>query len=55
MKKRYKIVLGISALLVAGYFLGPKPKKPIYNQELTQVPDLEDLDHYVATIESRHK
>lgn len=55
MKKRYKIVLGISALLVAGYLLGPKPKKPIYNQELTQVPDLEDLDHYVATIESKHK
>lgn len=55
MKKRYKIVLGISVLLVAGYLLGPKPKKPVYNQQLTLVPDLEDLDNYVAGIEAHHK
>lgn len=55
MKKRYKIVLGISVLLVAGYLLGPKPKKPVYNQQLTQVPDLDDLDNYVAGIEALHK
>ncbi|TCD21075.1 alpha/beta hydrolase [Pedobacter psychrodurus] len=55
MKKRYKVLIGLSALIVAGYLLGPKPKKPIYNEELTQVPDLEDLDRYVASIESMHK
>ncbi|TBO36390.1 alpha/beta hydrolase [Pedobacter kyonggii] len=55
MKKRYKVIIGLSALIVAGYLLGPKPKKPTYNKELTQVPDLEDLDHYVASIESMHK
>ncbi|MBB6238543.1 esterase/lipase [Pedobacter sp. AK013] len=55
MKKRYKVLIGLSALIVAGYLLGPKPKKPIYNEELIQVPDLEDLDRYVASIESMHK
>jgi len=55
MKKRYKVLIGLSALIVAGYLLGPKPKKPVYNKELTQVPDLEDLDRYVASIESMHK
>jgi len=55
MKKRYKVIIGLSALIVASYLLGPKPKKPIYDKELTQVPDLEDLDRYVASIESMHK
>jgi esterase/lipase len=55
MKKRYKVIIGLSALIVAGYLLGPKPKKPVYNEELTEVPDLEDLDRYVASIESMHK
>jgi esterase/lipase len=55
MKKRYKVIIGLSALIVAAYLLGPKPKKPIYSIELTQVPDLEDLERYVASIESMHK
>ncbi|MGM9477880.1 alpha/beta hydrolase [Pedobacter sp. GSP4] len=55
MKKRYKVIIGLSALIVAGYLLGPKPKKPIYNEQLIQVPDLDDLDNYVAAIESIHK
>ncbi len=55
MKKRYKVLIGLSALIVAGYLMGPKPKKPVYNKELSQVPDLEDLDRYVASIESMHK
>lgn len=55
MKKRYKVIIGLSAFIVAAYLLGPKPKKPVFNEELTKVPDLEDLDHYVASIESMHK
>jgi len=55
MKKRYKLLLGFSALIVAGYFIGPKPKKPVYNTELTQVPDLKDLESYVNHIESTHQ
>ncbi|KQM74697.1 esterase [Pedobacter sp. Leaf216] len=55
MKKRYKVIIGLSALIVAGYLLGPKPKKPIYNEELTEIPELEDLDNFVASLESMHK
>jgi len=55
MKKRYKVLIGISALLVVSYLLGPKPKKPLYNAELVKVPDLQDLDGYVQNIESLNK
>ncbi|WP_316824554.1 alpha/beta hydrolase [Pedobacter miscanthi] len=55
MKKRYKVIIGLSALIIAGYLLGPKPKKPVFNEDLTKVPDLEDLDRYIASIESMHK
>lgn len=55
MKKRYKVLIGISALLVVSYLLGPKPKKPLYNTELVKVPDLQDLDDYVQNIESLNK
>lgn len=55
MKKRYKVLIGISALLVVSYLLGPKPKKPLYNAELVKVPDLQDLDGYIQNIESLNK
>jgi len=54
MKKRYKVLLGLSALLVTGYLLGPKPKKPVYDATLAKIPDLKDLDNYVTSIESLH-
>ncbi|WP_412467335.1 alpha/beta hydrolase [Pedobacter sp. KLB.chiD] len=54
MKKRYKIILGLSVLVIATYLLGPKPKKPLFSKVLTKVPDLADLDSYVASIESMH-
>jgi len=55
MKKRYKILIGITVLLIGTYFSGPKPKKPIYNEEPSQVPDLNDLENYIKTIETGHK
>ena len=55
MKKRYKVLIGISALLVISYLLGPKPKKPLYNAELVKIPDLQDLDEYVQNIENLNK
>lgn len=55
MKKRYKIILGLSVLMVTTYLLGPKPKKPLFSKELTKVPDLGDLDNYIASVESMHK
>lgn len=51
MKKRYKVLLGVSVLLVVSYLLGPKPKKPLYNEALVQVPDLKDMDAYVQNNE----
>ena len=55
MKKRYKILLGFSALLVTGYLLGPKPKRPVYDATLPNIPDLNDLDDFVQRIENGHQ
>lgn len=55
MKKRYKVLLGLSAIIVAGYLIGPKPKKPLYNTQPVNVPDVKELDAYIKTIESTHK
>ncbi|PWS30821.1 alpha/beta hydrolase [Pedobacter paludis] len=55
MKKRYKILIGLSVLIIGVYLAGPKPKKPLYSDEPSKVPDLKDLDNYVQTIESAHK
>lgn len=55
MKKRYKILIGLSVLIIGAYLAGPRPKKPLYNEEPIKVPDLKDLDNYVKTIESSHK
>ena len=51
MKKRYKILIGFSALLIAGYLSGPKPKKPMFNTLLPEVPDIQDLEEYVNSME----
>ena len=55
MKKRYKVLIGFSALLIAGYLLGPKPKKPLFDKSLVSVPDIEDLDGYVTEMEKVNK
>ncbi|WP_421944916.1 alpha/beta hydrolase [Pedobacter sp.] len=55
MKKRYKVLLGLSAILVAAYFAGPKPKRPLYLATPVKVPELKELEKYVAEIESKHK
>jgi len=55
MKKRYKVLIGFSALLIAGYLLGQKPKKPLFDKLLVSVPDIEDLDGYVTAMEKVSK
>lgn len=55
MKKRYKVLLGLSAILVAAYFAGPKPKRPLYLATPVKVPEINELEKYVAEIESKHK
>lgn len=54
MKKQYKILIGIITLFITAYFAGPKPKKPIFNIDLAKIPELEDLDNYVLTLESAY-
>ncbi|WP_421938363.1 alpha/beta hydrolase [Pedobacter sp.] len=55
MKKRYKAFWALTFGLVVGYLLGPKPKKPVYNEELPQVPELPELEDYVHQKESGYK
>lgn len=47
--------MGLSVLLIGTYFAGPKPKKPVYSEDLTKVPDISDLENYIKTIESGHQ
>jgi len=51
MKKRYKILAGVLALLPVIYFAGPHPRFPVYKTTLPKVPDLKHLDNYVNTKE----
>ncbi|RYD70696.1 MAG: alpha/beta hydrolase [Sphingobacteriales bacterium] len=55
MKRRYKVLFGVSALLAISYLLGPKPKKPLYNAALIQVPELNELEGYIKNIEQLNK
>jgi len=51
MKKRYKILAGVLALLPVIYFSVPHPRFPIYKTILPKVPDLQHLDNYINTKE----
>ncbi|WP_244214371.1 alpha/beta hydrolase [Pedobacter jejuensis] len=43
----------MSVIIIGTYLAGPKPKKPVYNEEPIKVPDIKELDGYVKTIESK--
>lgn len=54
MKKRYWIPALILLVLVATYFLGPKPPNPEYTTQLPDLPtDLEQLEDYIKQRESQ--
>jgi esterase/lipase len=45
----------ILLILIVLYFLGPRPKPPVYDPSLPAVPGVAALDQYVADGESHHK
>jgi len=48
--------LGLIVLvLIIVYFLGPRPKPPVYSHELPAVPGVSELDQYIASTEATHK
>jgi esterase/lipase len=42
-------------LLVGLYFIGPEPKKPLYNKMMPVVPEITDLDKFIEDKEAKHK
>ena len=48
------VILSIFAL-IGIYFLGPQPSKPVFNSILPNVASINELDQYVAEMESTHK
>lgn len=48
------VILSFFALIVI-YFLGPKPPKPVFNNELPIVASIHTLDSSIAVMEAAHK
>jgi pimeloyl-ACP methyl ester carboxylesterase len=55
VKITFKVLIAVILVATVVYFMGPKPKHPEYNTEIPPVPDLNQLEDYVKTIESKHK
>lgn len=55
MKTFVKITLTLIVILLGVYILGPKPKHPLYNTVLPQVPELAQLDQFVKKQDALHK
>ncbi len=51
-----KIIIGVAALILVIYLVGPHPAKPNYNNVLPELPaDAAGLEQYIAGMESAHK
>ena len=50
-----KIIFIAVFALIAIYFLGPKPAKPVFNNSLPNVVEIEKLDEFVAKMENTHR
>lgn len=55
MKIFIRTILSLLLILIALYFVGPTPTKPIYAVDLPEVPELISLPNYVTSKESIHK
>ncbi len=55
MMKAIKYILGIALVITIIYWLGPRPEKPNYTQDLPTVPTTDSLlEKYIADNEGRH-
>jgi esterase/lipase len=55
MNKPIKIILSILVILIAVYFIGPKPPSPELNRDLPSLPaSIRNLDAYIYGKESAH-
>lgn len=55
MKKFFKTIIIISAVLVIAYLVGPKAYQANYSITLPKVPAIQTISTYVANQESKHK
>lgn len=56
LKKKWRITLGLIALLAIVFFLGPKPKAPVVTGTLPAIPtDISQLDQFVHQQEQQHR
>lgn len=55
VKKLLSALALIVVILLLVYALGPKPKQPVYNVKLPDIPSLSALPDYIKTQESKHK
>ncbi len=50
-----KIITSVLLLIAIVYFIGPKPKTPVYNNQLPAIPAAAELEKYIIGSESTHK
>lgn len=55
MKTTFIVLSSLLALVIVVYLLGPKPQHPLYSTTLPAVPEINKLEDYVKSIESKHK
>ena len=55
VKKFLYILLTIALVLAIVYFVGPKPKAPVYDKKLPETAELAGLPSYIKNQEAKHK
>jgi pimeloyl-ACP methyl ester carboxylesterase len=56
MKSKRIIKVTFPIILLLGvYFLGPEPKRPVFDKGMPSVPEIDGLEKYVASNEAKHK
>ena len=54
MSKKIKVLISIS-VCIGLYFIGPQPSKPKFDKSLPEIPEIYQLESFIAKQESLHK